>query len=111
MHNRTGVSDIAPATVSGAVPLGTAPLGFRGVVAGIRPLAGDALPPEEIERRLIELGFTEGADVEILHEGLIRHDPIAVRVNYATIALRRHDAAAVLVLPGSAADTARTGAA
>ena len=34
----------------------------------------------ELERRLIELGFVEGADVELLHQGLFGGDPIAVRV-------------------------------
>ena len=53
----------------------------------------------EIERRLIELGFVEGAVVEILHQGLFGRDPIAVRVNEATIALRRREADAILVEP------------
>jgi ferrous iron transport protein A len=55
------------------------------------------LPTAELERRLIELGFTEGASVEILHEGIIGRDPIAVRVNNATVALRRREAMAVFV--------------
>ena len=33
-----------------------------------------------------------GAEVEIVHEGPIRRDPIAVRVGSATVALRRRDA-------------------
>jgi Fe2+ transport system protein FeoA len=53
----------------------------------------------ELERRLIELGFVEGARVEILHEGLFGRDPIAVRVNEATVALRRREAASILVEP------------
>ena len=55
------------------------------------------LPTAELERRLIELGFTEGASVEILHEGIIGRDPIAVRVNNATVALRRREAMSVFV--------------
>ena len=46
----------------------------------------------------IELGFTEGAHIEILHEGAIGRDPIAVRVNDATVALRRREAMAILVV-------------
>jgi len=57
------------------------------------------LPSGEIERRLIELGFVEGARVKILHEGLFGRDPIAVRVNGATVALRRREAASILVEP------------
>ncbi len=51
----------------------------------------------EIESRLIELGFVEGAEVAVLHEGPIGRDPIAVRVNGTTIALRRREAMSILV--------------
>ena len=62
--------------------------------------SGDhGLPAAELERRLIELGFVEGARVEILHQGLFGGDPIAVRVNEATVALRRREAASILVEP------------
>ena len=52
----------------------------------------------ELERRLLELGFVEGAEVEVLHEGPLGRDPIAVRVNDNTIALRRREAMAILVI-------------
>ena len=55
------------------------------------------LPRAELERRLLELGFVEGADVELLHQGLFGGDPIAVRVADATIALRRREAMAIMV--------------
>lgn len=78
--------------------LGLAQRGFRGRIIGIavQPGASD-LPTGELEQRLVELGFTEGARVEILHEGLIGRDPIAVRVNDTTIAIRRREAMAILV--------------
>lgn len=89
------------------VTLGAAPVGFRGRIRALRPdHAATPLPAGELERRLIELGFVEGARVEILHQGLIRRDPIAVRVDGATIALRRREAAAILV--EAAADGAGT---
>jgi Fe2+ transport system protein A len=79
-------------------PLGRARPGFRGRIEAIEAHGQESgLPPEELERRLIELGFVEGAHVEILHEGLIAHDPIAVRVDSATVALRRREAMAILV--------------
>ena len=86
---------------NGAVTLGTAPVGFAGRIDAIRATAETAgLPAAELERRLIELGFVEGAWVEILHQGLFGRDPIAVRVNNeATVALRRREAAAILVEP------------
>jgi ferrous iron transport protein A len=80
------------------MPLGLAKRGFSGV---IRHLAvedsGSALSAIELESRLIELGFVEGAKVEILHEGILGRDPIAVRVENVTIAVRRREAMAVIV--------------
>lgn len=86
-------------TSSMLFPLGLAAIGFAGhveriEVAGIASSLSDA----EMERRLIELGFVEGAAVQILHEGLFGRDPIAVRVNGATVALRRREAMAIRVL-------------
>jgi ferrous iron transport protein A len=78
--------------------LGHAPRGFRGRIHAIAVGEGVSdLPVGELERRLIELGFTEGAQIEILHEGIFGRDPIAVRVNDATVALRRREAMAIFV--------------
>ena len=83
------------------IRLGDAARGFSGVVAAIDPTTGgSALDPIELERRLIEFGFVEGAAVQILHEGAIGRDPIAVRINNITIALRRREAMAVIVTAG-----------
>jgi ferrous iron transport protein A len=56
-----------------------------------------ALPDGELERRLLELGFVEGAAVQLLHEGLFGRDPIAVRLDDMRVALRRREAAHVFV--------------
>ena len=79
--------------------LGDAPVGYRGRILALNPGRAPAagLPPAELERRLIELGFVEGAAVELLHQGLFGGDPIAVRVAATTIALRRREAMAVTV--------------
>ena len=78
--------------------LGLAHRGFRGRITGIAPAgAASGVSADELERRLLELGFTEGAEVEIIHEGLFGRDPIAVRVNDATVAIRRREAMAILV--------------
>lgn len=80
------------------MPLGLANRGYSGVIQRLDAgCAGSALPDTELERRLIELGFVEGAKVEILHEGVIGRDPIAVRVENVTIAVRRREAMAVIV--------------
>lgn len=80
------------------MPLGLAQRGFRGRIHAIYVSEdGHGLPAAELESRLLELGFTEGAEVRILHEGPFGRDPIAVRVNDTTIALRRREAMAILV--------------
>jgi ferrous iron transport protein A len=82
------------------VPLGIASRGFCGRIHAIHIEEGtNGLPAIELERRLLELGFIEGADVTVLHEGPVGRDPLAVRVNGATIALRRREAMAILVIP------------
>ena len=79
-------------------PLGLARPGYAGVIQHLAVGgAGSSLPDEELESRLIELGFVEGARVEILHEGIVGRDPIAVRVQNVTIAVRRREAMAIIV--------------
>lgn len=51
----------------------------------------------DLEDRLLEIGFEEGLDVKVLHEGAVSRDPIAVRIGQMTVALRRMEAAAVKV--------------
>ena len=89
-----------------ACPLGSVQLGFKGRISAIQSSNGadhsgngSDRPVEDLESRLIELGFVEGAAVEVLHEGLLGRDPIAVRVDGVTIALRRREAMAIIVTP------------
>jgi ferrous iron transport protein A len=91
-----------------ACPLGSARLGFKGRISAIHTGNGadhsgngSDRPVEDLESRLIELGFVEGAAVEVLHEGLLGRDPIAVRVDGVTIALRRREAMAIIVTPAA----------
>lgn len=80
------------------MPLGLARKGFRGHIHAIAAAeAPSGIPAAELERRLLELGFVEGASVEVLHEGPVRRDPIAVRVNNTVVAVRRREAMAILV--------------
>jgi ferrous iron transport protein A len=89
--------DAAPVMTRRHMPLGLAERGFRGHIDAIAVSADSTVSPVELERRLLELGFVEGAAVEILHVGPVGGDPIAVRVNNTTIALRRREAMAILV--------------
>ncbi|OOY32350.1 FeoA family protein [Thioclava sp. F36-6] len=90
-------SPIENETCKCALPLGQCRRGFRGTLVSVCPLAGNGgYDADELELRLLELGFIEGASVHILHEGPFGRDPIAVRVNDTTVALRRAEAMAIL---------------
>ena len=69
---------------------------MRGVVVQVGGGDGDHLAGE-LERRLLEIGFVEGARVEILHTGPIGGDPLAIKLDDMRVALRRHEANTVLV--------------
>ena len=98
---RSRLASQADDVARGVVPLGQGGPGFCGVVAsvGVPPDAPGSrgLEPAELERRLLEIGFVEGARVEILHQGAIGGDPIAVKLDDMRVALRRREADAVLV--------------
>lgn len=86
------------ATSADVTSLGSRRRGFSGVVVGLGVAANQGgLDAAELERRLLEIGFVEGARVEILHEGAIGRDPIAVRLDDMRVALRRREAEAVMV--------------
>ena len=56
------------------------------------------LPEGELERRLLEMGFSEGSEVTLVHEGPFGKDPIVVLLRAChLIALRRKEAAAIKV--------------
>ncbi len=58
----------------------------------------NTLPKGELERRLLEIGFVEGTEVSIQHEGFIGKDPIAVLIRVCSlVAIRRKEAKAILV--------------
>jgi len=74
--------------------------GDRGVIVDVRAEThpGDhGVDVGELQRRLLEFGFVEGARIEVLHEGAIWRDPIAVRLDDMRIGLRRRDAEDVWV--------------
>ncbi|ADG12093.1 ferrous iron transport protein A [Caulobacter segnis] len=95
-------SEFEPAVVdaAGVRPLAGAEPGDRGVIVKVAGVSGaeEAVVAEELERRLLEMGFVEGATIEVLHQGLFGRDPIAVRVDDTRVALRRREAGAVSVL-------------
>lgn len=73
-------------------------IGDKAVISGFEPArCSDQEFARDLEERLLEIGFEEGLQVEILHEGLIGRDPLAVQVGNITIALRRMEADVVRV--------------
>ena len=73
--------------------------GSRGTVLAVRQDAqciGDEAQ-STVGRRLLELGFVPGEPVEVIAEVWPGRDPIAVRVGRSTFAVRRREAASILV--------------
>jgi len=87
--DRTGFE---AAAAQGEHPLAALRRGDEGVIARV-----GAEGEPELERRLLELGFVEGARIELLHEGLFGRDPIAILLDDRRVALRRREARVVLV--------------
>ena len=80
--------------LSGARP------GQSGVIVGVSADPSSTVGGvdcAELERRLLEAGFVEGARIALLHEGPLGGDPIAVRLDDMRVALRRREANGVLV--------------
>ncbi|MGQ5700930.1 FeoA family protein [Sandaracinobacteroides sp. A072] len=65
----------------------------RGDTGRVREIRG--LDPAE-SARLLEMGFDEGAEVELLHRAPLG-DPLAVRVDGAMVGLRRALARAIIL--------------
>jgi len=79
------------------IKLSQARRGDRGVITQVGDHRHHKEHEVELERRLLELGFVEGARVELLHEGLFGRDPIAMKVDDMRVALRRHEAASLTI--------------
>lgn len=77
-----------------SAPLSLADLapGRRARVCAIEPL------PDRLETRLVDLGIDTGSLVEVVHRGPFG-DPLAVRVDGTTVALRRSIARAIRLDP------------
>jgi ferrous iron transport protein A len=78
----------------GFVSLAALPPGTTARVVGVGSIAS-AL--SALERRLLEFGFVNGEQVEILAEARPGRDPFVVRIGHTTLALRRREAQSVWV--------------
>ena len=90
-------------TPQSPVSLASLHVGDRGVVTSVSDDA--ATLGEEtgatVVMRLIEIGFVAGEPVEIIAESRPGGDPMAVRIGGSCFALRRREAAAVMIMPGT----------
>jgi Fe2+ transport system protein FeoA len=82
--------------------LATLRKGARGMVisVGIDGVTGDLIGDvagSTVVRRLLEIGFVPGEQIEVIEEIRPGGDPIAVRIGTSMFALRRREAQAVLV--------------
>ncbi len=69
-----------------------------GEIATIAAIDRAGIDPDTA-RRLHELGFDEGVDVELLHKAPFGGDPMAVRVGNMVVALRRSMARLIEIVP------------
>lgn len=60
-------------------------------------------PQDTIARRLRELGFVSGEEVEVVAKGPLGAEPLLVQVGFTRFALRRSEAARVRLRNGAAA--------
>ena len=63
----------------------------------------DRSPNDAIARRLRELGFVAGEEVQVMATGPVGAEPLLVQVGFTRFALRRSEAARVLLRTNGAA--------
>ena len=80
----------------GFVSLAALSPGTRGRVIGVGS-GSPSSPLSALERRLLEFGFVNGEQVEILAEARPGRDPFVVRIGHTTLALRRREAQSIWV--------------
>jgi ferrous iron transport protein A len=92
---RVRVIRMSPPLSSNVIKLSEARVGDRGVITSVGTHCHHEAEETELERRLLELGLVEGANIELIHQGLFGRDPIAVKVDDMRVALRRKEAASL----------------
>jgi ferrous iron transport protein A len=80
----------------GFVSLAALSPGMSGRVIGVGS-GSPSSPLSALERRLLEFGFVNGEQVEILAEARPGRDPFVVRIGHTTLALRRREAQSIWV--------------
>ena len=73
--------------------------GQSATVIQLTPAGLDADGGPDLSRRLMELGFVPGERIRLLRRGMPGGEPLAVKVGESTFALRRFEAALILIQP------------
>ena len=93
--------------MSNVIKRSEARVGDRGTIVSVGAHCHHQTEEMELERRLLELGLVEGANIELIHEGLFGRDPMALKVDDMRVALRRREAASLSIeLAGELAQAA-----
>lgn len=75
--------------------LSTLGKGIQAVVAAVH----DHGPQDLIARRLRDLGFVAGEPVSVVAHGPLGGEPMVVQIGFTRFALRRAEAARVMLIP------------
>ena len=79
---------------------GSVSVGMHTLTKGLSArVTGFGLGDESLVAKLREIGFAEGDEVELLARGWLGGAPLSFRLNRTVIALRKAEAAMVLVEP------------
>lgn len=85
------------ATVSSpSTTLDKLPVRAKATIADIKPGAHDGGP---LKRRLMELGFVPGEQVQVLRRVFAGRGPLAVRIGTSTFAMRKLESSLIEVIP------------
>ena len=108
---QTAHDDALPEYSAGAVQTRTLDQlgkGEHGIVLDVNPSLAFGSLDALVTRRLWELGFLPGATISVVGFGLLKRDPIAVKIGGTKFALRRAEAQKILVtLKPDASEPAR----
>lgn len=81
--------------------------GEHATVTGINASAAFGTLDALVTRRLWELGFLPGAQISVVGFGLLKRDPIAVKIGGTKFALRRAEAQKIVVKDKSVVELAQ----
>ncbi|MBX6964299.1 ferrous iron transport protein A [Alcaligenes faecalis] len=96
-HELNGQAIPAKTTGLPQTTLDTLARGQSGTVIGLQSTNNEH--GQALILRLMEIGFLPGERVRVVATGFPGADPLAIRVGQATFALRRDEAAFVLIQP------------